>query len=70
MNYSKQNFTTGDLATICGVSRQTATKWIERGMIKAFRVPGGKDRRIPRAELIRFLKANEVPLGGLEESQS
>jgi DNA-binding response OmpR family regulator len=31
-----------------------------------FRVPGSKFRRIPRAELIKFMKANDIPAGLLE----
>src|SRR5262249_57550612 len=31
------------------------------------RIPGSQDRRIPRDQLIRFLKENGMPLGALEE---
>ncbi|MEM6751319.1 MAG: response regulator [Planctomycetota bacterium] len=58
---SKQVFTTGEAAEICKVSQQTIIRCFDAGRLKGFRVPGSKFRRIPREELIRFMKANDIP---------
>jgi excisionase family DNA binding protein len=62
----KRIFTTGEAAEICKVSQQTIIRCFDSGRLGGFRVPGSKFRRIPRAELIKFMKANEIPLGSLE----
>lgn len=62
----KKIFTTGEAAEICKVSQQTIIRCFDSGRLGGFRVPGSKFRRIPRAELIKFMKANEIPLGVLE----
>lgn len=62
----KKIFTTGEAAEICKVSQQTIIRCFDSGRLGGFRVPGSKFRRIPRAELIKFMKANDIPLGTLE----
>ena len=59
--HEKQIFTTGEAAEICKVSQQTIIRCFDAGRLKGFRVPGSRFRRIPREELIRFMKANEIP---------
>lgn len=58
-------FTTGEAAEICKVSQQTIIRCFDAGRLKGFRVPGSRFRRIPRDELIRFMKSNEIPIDGL-----
>jgi len=62
----KQVFTTGEAAEVCNVSQQTIIRCFDNGRLHGFRVPGSRFRRIPRAELIRFMKANEIPTDVLE----
>jgi two-component system, OmpR family, response regulator len=62
----KQVFTTGEAAEICNVSQQTIIRCFDSGRLQGFRVPGSRFRRIPRADLIRFMKANEIPADILE----
>ncbi|MBC7836105.1 MAG: response regulator [Phycisphaerales bacterium] len=64
----KRIFTTGEAADICKVSQQTIIRCFDSGRLSGFRVPGSKFRRIPRSELIRFMKANEIPTDILEGS--
>jgi two-component system OmpR family response regulator len=66
---SKQVFTTGEAAEICKVSQQTIIRCFDSGRLQGFRVPGSKFRRIPRAELLRFMKANDIPTDVLESTQ-
>ena len=64
---AKQVFTTGEAAELCKVSQQTIIRCFDRGRLKGFRVPGSRFRRIPRAELLRFMRENGIPsdlLGG------
>ena len=53
--------TTGDVAKICNVAPRTVSKWFDSGQLRGYRIPGSKDRRIPVNELIRFMKANNMP---------
>ena len=66
---SKQVFTTGEAADICKVSQQTIIRCFDSGRLQGFRVPGSKFRRIPRAELLRFMKANDIPSDVLESTR-
>lgn len=52
-------FTAGQVATICKVASRTVTKWFDSERLKGFKLPSG-DRRIPREELIKFLKQHEM----------
>ena len=58
----KQVLTTGEAAELCNVSQQTIIRCFDNGRLTGFRVPGSRFRRIPRAELIRFMKANDIPV--------
>ena len=60
-------FTTGQVAKICKVVPRTVSKWFDSGRLKGYRIPGLQDRRIPRDNLIKFLKEHGMPLGDLED---
>src|SRR5262247_632523 len=62
----KTVFTTGEAAEICKVSQQTIIRCFDSGRLRGFRVPGSKFRRIPREELIRFMRENNIPTDALE----
>ena len=66
---SKQVFTTGEAAEICKVSQQTIIRCFDSGRLQGFRVPGSKFRRIPRTELLRFMKTNDIPTDVLESTR-
>ncbi len=55
-------FTVGQVARICGVCSKTVKNWFDTGRLKGFTVPGSKDRRIPKANLITFLTEWDVPI--------
>jgi len=57
--------TTGDVARICNVAPRTVSKWFDTGQLRGYRIPGSKDRRIPVNELVRFMKANNMPTDSL-----
>lgn len=60
--WDKEVFSTGEAAEVCNVSQQTIIRCFDKGKIGGFRVPGSRFRRIPRADLIRFMKENGIPL--------
>lgn len=65
----KKVFTTGQVAKICKVAPRTVSKWFDSGRLRGYRIPGSQDRRIPREQLLRFLKEHGMPLGELEEEE-
>ncbi len=62
----KRIFTTGEAADVCKVSQQTIIRCFDSGRLGGFRVPGSKFRRIPRADLIKFMRENEIPVDVLD----
>jgi len=62
----KDVLTTGDVARICNVAPRTVSKWFDTGKLRGYRIPGSKDRRIPLDQLVRFMRAHDIPLNGLE----
>lgn len=68
-NKRKDILTTGQVAQICKVAPRTVTKWFDSGQLKGYRIPGGRDRRIPAAELIRFMKTHNMPTDQLEHDR-
>jgi len=66
----KDVLTTGEVAVICKVAPRTVSKWFDSGRLKGYRIPGSKDRRIPLDQLIRFMKAHDIPLNGLESGST
>ncbi|MEE9129495.1 MAG: response regulator [Phycisphaerales bacterium] len=65
----KQVFTTGEAAEICKVSQQTIIRCFDSGRLTGFRVPGSRFRRIPRKDLLQFMKANDIPTDALESTK-
>jgi len=65
MAKGKNVLTTGDVAKICNVAPRTVSKWFDNGQLKGYRIPGSKDRRIPLNELVRFMKAHDMPTDAL-----
>jgi excisionase family DNA binding protein len=53
-----QFLTTGDVAKECGVSKVTVLRWIQKGLLKATKLPSGHNR-----VLIEELKSFKKSLG-------
>lgn len=66
---SKQVFTTGEAAEVCKISQQTIIRCFDSGRLRGFRVPGSRFRRIPREELVRFMRDNDIPTDVLQGSK-
>lgn len=56
-----QVLTTGEAARVCGVNFRTVLRWIERGLLHAYKLPGRGDHRVPIEELRRFMRENGIP---------
>jgi len=54
--------TTGEVAKYCGVSFRTVIRWIERGHLNAYKLPGRGDNRVQMADFMTFLKQNKMPV--------
>ncbi len=48
--------TTGEIARACSVSPHLAATWIDKGLMHGHRLPISGDRRVSRAEVIRFIR--------------
>ncbi len=55
-------YTTGQVASICGVACRTVSKWFDSGRLRGYRLPGSADRRIPQNYLIQFMVEHGLPL--------
>ncbi|MHB8875275.1 MAG: response regulator [Myxococcaceae bacterium] len=54
-------YTTHDISRIIQVDPSTVSKWIDRGILLAFRTPG-RHRRVRASDLRTFLVAHEMPV--------
>jgi len=62
-------YTSGEVATICGVSADTVSRWFDLGQIQGYRLGPGGDRRIPYENLKQFMLSHGIPLERLEEGK-
>jgi excisionase family DNA binding protein len=70
MEKIKSLFTTGEAAQICNISQQTIIRCFDSGRLGGFRVPGSRFRRIPRENLIKFMRENSIPLDNLNAQKA
>jgi two-component system, OmpR family, response regulator len=66
----KRVYTTGEAAEVCKISQQTIIRCFDNGQLHGFRVPGSRFRRIPREQLIRFMKENGIPQDSLSDGKT
>ena len=60
---SAKSLTTGAVAKYCGVNLKTVLRWIERGELNAYKLPGNRrDNRIESSAFLAFLKKNALPI--------
>ena len=60
--FKKTIYTTGEAAKLCHVNLRTIVRWIERGDLQAYQLPGRGDKRILREHLQAFMTAHHMPL--------
>jgi excisionase family DNA binding protein len=63
-------YTTGDVAKFTGVNFRTVIRWIERGELSGYKLPGRGDHRVTKSSLVLFMVSNGMPvpleLSGIE----
>jgi len=59
---NKRALTTGEIAGYLGVNFRTVIRWIERGHLKSFKLPGRGDNRVTVENFLAFLRANDMPV--------
>ena len=62
----KEVLTTGEVAKICHVAPRTVSKWFDSGKLRGYRIPGSRDRRIPLAQLVAFMRAHGIPMDAMD----
>lgn len=60
-------YTTYQVAKFLGVSLPTVVNWVNSGLLRAHRTPGGH-RRIARQDVVAFARDNDYPLHDLGSS--
>jgi len=58
----KKVLKTGQIARFCSVNFQTVLSWIEKGELKAYKLPGRGDNRVEVDDFLEFLKAHDFPI--------
>lgn len=57
-----KTLTTGEIASICDVNLRTVIRWIERGELKGFKLPGRGNNRVTQEDFVAFLKSHKMPV--------
>ena len=58
----KPSLTTGEIAEYCGVNFRTVIRWIKRGHLKAYQLPGRGDNRVEIQDFLNFLREHDMPV--------
>lgn len=62
MSVSKSALTTGEISKYCGVHFRTVIRWIERGELRAYKLPGRGDNRVMVPDFLDFLQRHAMPV--------
>ncbi|WP_108650444.1 response regulator [Dongshaea marina] len=54
--------TTGEVAQYCQVNLRTVIRWIDKGYLRAYKLPGRGNNRIPLDAFIEFIQQHNMPL--------
>ncbi|MBP0047409.1 response regulator [Marinobacterium sp. AK62] len=57
-----KTLTTGEIAKICDVNLRTVIRWIERGDLKGFKLPGRGNNRVLVEDFVAFLESHNMPV--------
>lgn len=58
----KESLSSGQIAQYCNVHPRTVIRWLERGHLKGFKLPGRGNNRILVTDFIDFLHQNQMPI--------
>ena len=57
-----KSLTSGDIAKYCDVNLRTVIRWIDKGSLKGYKLPGRGNNRVTVADFLAFLKENNMPI--------
>lgn len=57
-----KTLSTGEIAKLCDVNLRTVIRWIERGALKGFKLPGRGNNRVRVEDFLAFLVEHEIPI--------
>jgi excisionase family DNA binding protein len=61
MTDPKRAYTTGEVASICNVTKRTVIKWIDSGKLPGYLIPGSTHRRVGGDALAAFMHRHGIP---------
>lgn len=64
-----KTLTTGDIAKLCDVNLRTVIRWIDRGSLKGFKLPGRGNNRVQHEDFIAFLEEHDMPIPEIFQQQ-
>ena len=67
---TEQVFTTGEVAKYVGVNFRTVIRWIERGELEGYKLPGRGDHRVTKGHLLAFMHKHKMPIPEELQEQS
>lgn len=59
---SEPVYTTGDVAKLVGVNFRTVIRWIDRGDLEGYKLPGRGDHRVTQSSLLAFIHKHNMPV--------
>jgi excisionase family DNA binding protein len=57
-----KSLTTGDIAQYCDVNLRTVIRWIDKGSLQGYKLPGRGNNRVTVDNFVAFLKENNMPI--------
>jgi two-component system response regulator VicR len=57
-----KSLTTGDIAEYCDVNLRTVIRWIDKGSLKGYKLPGRGNNRVTEENFLLFLKEYNMPI--------
>lgn len=64
-----ETLTVGEVIHLTRCSRSTVHRWIDTGLLRGYRIPGSKHRRVLRSEFVAFCREYELPVQGVDQWQ-
>lgn len=59
---NSNSLSTGEIAKYCDVNLRTVIRWIERGVLKGYKLPGRGNNRVRKEDFVAFLNTNKMPV--------
>lgn len=57
-----KTFTTGEIAKFCDVNLRTVIRWIDKGELEGFKLPGRGNNRVTEQAFFDFMKKHNMPI--------